>query len=925
MPEIARRDVLKGMVATGAGAALPLSLSVPRSAAPAAPVPEVALRWLEDRPALPTGSTWGTPWPKGVVPKEQSFALAAADGAAVPVQSWPLAYWPDGSLKWTAHAISDGVPAEGYTLRAGTPAAPAAPVTVKDAKNHVDVDTGVIRARIRKDGPDLIGQVWRGETEIARRGRLVNLRQDRIDDDEEGTTRRERYLSDVRKVTVEQPGPVRAVVRVEGRHQSKKGATWLPFTVRLYFYAGADSIRMMHTFVFDRDGRHDFIAGLGVRFSVPMRDEQYDRHVRFVGDGHGMLAEAVKGITGLRRDPGAAVRAAQVAGTRLPAISTWDTRVSGRVGLIPAWGDHTLSQLTSGGFSIKKRTAKGFGWVDVDQGRQASGFGYAGGVSGGLAFGLRDFWQRHPAQLDIRGAASDEAEVTVWMWSPEAGPMDTRFYHDGMGQDTYPEQLQGLEITYEDYEPGFGTPYGVARTSELTFWALGATPDAARLAAMADAVRVPPQVVNPVGHLVAAKVFGGLFSPVDRSSPAATAVEDHLDFLFSFYRAQVEQRHWYGFWNHGDIMHTFDTDRRVWRYDVGGYAWDNSELSPDLWLWYAFLRSGRADVYRFAEAMTRHTGEVDVYHLGPWAGLGTRHNVQHWGCSAKQQRISTAAYRRIFYYLTADERAGDLMRALVDSDRTFMALDPLRKIRTEPYTPDPEALAIGLGTDWSGLAAAWLTEWERGGDPVAERKLKATMRTIAAMPNGFVTGEGLYSLTTGEFAPAAKKVAVSHLSAMFGEVEICAELIDLVDMPEFERAWLQYCRLFNGTAAEQTAETGAAFGNLILRQGHSRLTAYAAVRLGRDDLAARAWREFYTGDGYAPDLPWRAEKVGTTLNPTDEAAWVSTNTTALYGLAAIQNLALVGGKITPPFPWSPTRSEAGSAARSGRPSGSPPR
>lgn len=64
----------------------------------------------------------------------------------------------------------------------------------------------------------------------------------------------------------------------------------------------------------------------------------------------------------------------------------------------------------------------------------------------------------------------------MWLWSPEAEPMDLRFYHDGLGQDTYAEQLDGLEITYEDYEPGFGTPYGIARTSELLFWAHDSTP-----------------------------------------------------------------------------------------------------------------------------------------------------------------------------------------------------------------------------------------------------------------------------------------------------------------------------------------------------------------------------------------------------------------------------------------------------------------
>jgi hypothetical protein len=176
-------------------------------------------------------------------------------------------------------------------------------------------------------------------------------------------------------------------------------------------------------------------------------------------------------------------------------------------------------------------------------------------------------------------------------------------------------------------------------------------------------------------------------------------------------------------------MHSYDPVRHQWRYDVGGYAWDNSELSPDLWLWFAYLRSGRADIFRFAEAMTRHTGEVDVYHLGKYADLGTRHGVQHFADSAKQLRISTAAYRRFYYFLTADERVGDLLHDLIDADKTFLVLDPIRKIRTEPYTPDRHALSIGFGTDWGALAAAWLTEWERGGDPIAKQKLLDTART----------------------------------------------------------------------------------------------------------------------------------------------------------------------------------------------------
>ncbi|MET9800546.1 Tat pathway signal sequence domain protein [Streptomyces sp. NPDC006368] len=911
MSPLPRRSLLKAAAAAGAAAQFSRAMGggTARAAGPAAPARSpvadgpVTVRWLESGGlgAAP-GSTFGVPWPRGAHPRDTSFALATADGEEVPVQTWVTARWPDGSLKWTAHAVGPAAAgAEAFTLAAGAPATAAQRVTVTATGRRITVDTGTVRVVVSKDGEKLVESVTRDGTRIASDGRLVLLRQSDVDDGDRGNATWERFDGTISGATVEQRGPIRAVVRIDGKHR-KGSRSWLPFCVRLYFYAGAESFRMVHTITYDGDQNKDFIRGLGVRFTVPMRDAAYDRHIRVAGEGKGFLTEAVQGITGLRRDPGAAVRAAQVKGERLPDPSTWDQRVTSRLRYVPTWGDYTLSQLSADGFTLRKRTKPGHGWIPAGGGGRASGFGYVGGVSGGLSFGLRDFWEKHPAQLDIRGAAGDEAEVTLWLWSPEAQPMDLRFYHDGMGQDTYPEQLEGLNITYEDHEPGFGTPYGIARTSELMFWANAATPDAATLVAQAAAVRTPPQLAASPRDLTRAGVFGGLFAPVDRSTPAKARIEDQLDFLFTYYKDQVEQRRWYGFWDYGDIMHTYDEDRHQWRYDVGGYAWDNSELSPDLWLWYAYLRSGRADVFRFAEAMTRHTGEVDVYHLGTWAGLGTRHGVQHFADSAKQQRISTAVYRRPYYFLTADERVGDLMRDLVDSDETFLVLDPIRKIRTEPYEPDRHALSIGFGTDWSGLAAAWLTEWERGGPKAAkaEARLRSTMETIAAQPNGFVQGTGLYDLDTGRFAVADKPVVgVSHLSAMFGLVEMCAELIDLIDMPKFKEAWLDYCRYFNATKAEQAARYGSNFGNLLLFQGHSRQDAYAAAQLKDDGLAARAWRKFYASDGYTTAMKWERTRLEgpAVLEPGDEHLAISTNTTALFGLAAIQNLALVGDKM----------------------------
>jgi hypothetical protein len=58
-------------------------------------------------------------------PRKQAFRARSADGAAVALQTWPLAYWPDGSLKWTAHAVGAGELGARLTIEPGKPDAGA--------------------------------------------------------------------------------------------------------------------------------------------------------------------------------------------------------------------------------------------------------------------------------------------------------------------------------------------------------------------------------------------------------------------------------------------------------------------------------------------------------------------------------------------------------------------------------------------------------------------------------------------------------------------------------------------------------------------------------------------------------------------------------------------------------------------------------
>ncbi|BAP45385.1 putative uncharacterized protein [Pseudomonas sp. StFLB209] len=903
-PLIDRRRFIQAS-AILAGAA-PL-LAQAQAANPALAPASAPLAWLGGlRPDAFAGVTWGTPWARGQVPAGSQFALHAHGSGSTAVQSWPLAYWPDGSLKWTAHALAPGAPlAEQFELRPAR-GAPAGKPLADEQPGSIVIDTGLLRCVIPRQGDVLLANVQRQGQALLRNGHL--LLQVQSDPDQPGGALRH-YRSQVQRVLLEQNGPLRTVVALHGTHQLQGGeGSLLPFVVRLYAYANSDSLRILHTLVFDGDAQQDFIKGVGLRFDSPQQAPLHDRHVRFVGANGGVFSEAVRGLTGLRRDAGEAILRAQVEGRSTGPVEQFAPEVGNRLHYIPAFGSYRLVQAHPDGFQISKRTASGRSWLHSASGQRAAGVGYLGSPSGGVVFGLRNFWQSYPAQLDISDAHTEQAQITLWLWAPQASAMDLRPYHDGLGQDSFVKQREALEITYEDYEPGFNTPLGVARTSELELQLVAATPSNRQLQQIARRIQEPPLLLASPQHLHAAQVFGPGWAPAGKGGAREQQLESQLGWYFDFYKNEVEQRKWYGFWDYGDVMHTYDEHRHVWRYDVGGYAWDNSELSTDLWLWYYFLRSGRHDVFRMAEAMTRHTGEVDVHHLGRFAPLGSRHNVQHWGDSAKQLRISTAANRRFLYYLTADERVGDLLREQNEALRTLREVVPGRKIGQQAEPREGYA-SISFGTDWGAIAAAWLTEWERSGDPAIGKRLLTSMESIAAQPHGFFTGVASMHLDSGRFeSNTTGKLSVSHLSAVFGLAEICSELLQLLPSAGFEKAWLDYCRLYNAAPADKQKALGQPLAHLNLAQGHARLTAFAGWRLNDSGLRERAWKEFFAGSGGIPQPNERLNRVEVPayLYPLDEpdpvsrideqagtsaAANLSTNAVAQWGLTAMALLA----------------------------------
>ena len=754
----------------------------------------VPLHWIGDIPEQDKAVSFGVPFDEGDVFPATPLQLKVNEYQDIPVDTWPLAYWPDGSVKWSG--VAGVIPAgtERLTLEKAskkvktTNKQPKASISITETPENIQVETGVLSVYIPRHGEFLIDSLLYKGTKVGEKARLVCSTQSGPVLENTSRVSFFHYAGEIKSVSIERAGSVRTLVKLEGVHRNRnKGIStdnsnseddslnnreWLPFVVRLYFYAGSEQIKMVHSFIYDGDQKMDFIRSLGIRFDVPMREALYNRHVAFSCADGGVWSEPVQPLVGRRMltmpqiQDDLSLQQQQMEGKRIPPYEAFDEKNRELLNDWASWNDYRLSQLTADAFSIRKRTNGDAPWIGTFSGTRSDGYAFAGDITGGLGLCLHDFWQSYPSSIEISDARTPVATLTAWLWSPDAEPMDLRHYDN---------VAHGLNASYEDVQEGMSTPYGIARTTTLTLVPQGGytgkktfADDARQLSATSILMPTPEYLHNR-------RAFG-IWSLPDRSTSFRTRVEERLDAYIHFYQKAIEQNKWYGFWNYGDVMHAYDPVRHTWRYDIGGFAWDNTELASNMWLWYNFLRTGRADIWRMAEAMTRHTGEVDVYHIGPNAGLGSRHNVSHWGCGAKEARISQAAWNRFYHYLTTDERSGDLMTEVKDADHKLYELDPMRLAQPRSEYPCTAPARLRIGPDWLAYAGNWMTEWERTGNTVYRDKIIAGMKSISALPNRLFTGPKALGfdpetgIITTECDP--KLESTNHLMTIMGGFEI---------------------------------------------------------------------------------------------------------------------------------------------------------
>ncbi|MFP4193148.1 MAG: hypothetical protein ACLFU6_13890, partial [Candidatus Hydrogenedentota bacterium] len=614
----------------------------------------------------------GIPFARGALSTEDEVRLWRED-RELPVQHRPLAYWPDGSVKWLllVFPLETGTEAEppdaaahefevsrrtgepvSLTLYHGSelqPKAPARTVEVGERDEEVTVDTGPLQVRLAT------GEHWLREAVYEDRDMLRDPNDAALgfvdflrteDTYPVAATHPSGELDEgalhIDHIEVEEAGPLRAVVFMEGFAGGEEPAR---VELRLTFHAGRPWIRLLHTVEFrHEDPREAFVSGMGL--NLPL-DLELDSARITAGAQDGPAEFEPRAYNALHQ-------------------------------LSP--GHYRLTRSGEHGPETLDEQRRSRGWLDVS------------GEDGGVTLVLRDMWQDAPKEIAYW---PEEGVLSAGLW-PASGPvMDARRYSE------YPHWAQGESVgpsndwVEETFYPG-GPLVGVARTHEMAIVFHDGSPSAQEKDAVAADFQRPPLVYSgferyqDTGISIALPDYGAF----------PRMAENYTNFT-NFWLFHQELHNWYGMWDYGDIQHRFrsggygdfadpdhlkdvlslpedeqsldsahmSTDfiaQQDWHFDNGRWGWTNTEGLPGLYLLNEYFRTGRRDVFFAAEALARHSRDVVTRHHGPRFGRGTRHGVQHWSDGNHEERQTIVSELRFHHYLTGEARSRDVMRRLAE-------------------------------------------------------------------------------------------------------------------------------------------------------------------------------------------------------------------------------------------------------------------
>jgi len=237
----------------------------------------------------------GVPVPEGDLTSTDNVRLLDGGLQETACQVSTLATWPDGSIKWLClDFLADVLPSGAqYTLEYGPQISRrpcSEPLTVTDDGSYVEIVTGPAKFRIEKAGFSLIDEAW---LDLNGNGRFEDWEQcvDQSADYAQGLFLRSAGIDyssiydSSPAVTIEESGPIRAVICVKGHHRDPGGQNaLLSYQARLYAYRGQSFIGCDYTVINEQGATFDATVD-DLRVVMPLINQQQPVTWRLSGDG----------------------------------------------------------------------------------------------------------------------------------------------------------------------------------------------------------------------------------------------------------------------------------------------------------------------------------------------------------------------------------------------------------------------------------------------------------------------------------------------------------------------------------------------------------------------------------------------------------------------------------------------------------------
>ncbi len=203
------------------------------------------------------------PFAQGKLPQPEHLVIK--DGQSVlPSQNQPLAHWPDDSIKWLLVHFQPDLPGNADKTctfeinNSVSPIAPESSVRVIEDESGLHVDTGPLQFTIPRDGFLPVRDVKLNGEALAQGfgGFVLNY------DSETVTT-----AAGSVHLSLEEAGPLRAVIEIMGQHHKADGSGCLDLRGRITAYAGKPYIEVEHQFVHTEEAAELSLRSLELTFA----------------------------------------------------------------------------------------------------------------------------------------------------------------------------------------------------------------------------------------------------------------------------------------------------------------------------------------------------------------------------------------------------------------------------------------------------------------------------------------------------------------------------------------------------------------------------------------------------------------------------------------------------------------------------------